>query len=168
VDLWGRLSNPPAAIETVAAQGFAANRGNTKSAESGPGTVPESSHRPPPEEKGRLSNPIQRRLSPTDTDDLIAAYHAGATINELAHRYRLHRTTIAAHLDRHHVERHDSHGEWTSETLADAADLYASGLALAAVAARYGVDPQTVANRFRRAGIPVRPRRGWPPQHNRN
>jgi hypothetical protein len=32
------------------------------------------------------------------------------------------------------------------------------------VAARYGIDPQTVANRFHRARIPTRPRRGWPPR----
>jgi transposase-like protein len=54
-----------------------------------------------------------------------------------------------------------------SEILAAAATLYATGLSLAAVAARYGIDPQTVANRSRRAGIPIRPRRGWPPQHTR-
>lgn len=38
---------------------------------------------------------------------------------------------------------HRAQGEWTGETLATAADLYATGLPLAAVAARYGVDPQT-------------------------
>jgi lambda repressor-like predicted transcriptional regulator len=113
------------------------------------------------EEKGRLSNPIQRRLCPTDIGDLIAAYRAGAAINKLADRYGLHRTTVAAHLDRHHIERHHPDTEWASETLTAAADLYATGLSLAAVAARYGIDPQTVANRFRRAGIPVRSRRGW-------
>jgi lambda repressor-like predicted transcriptional regulator len=114
--------------------------------------------------KGRLSNPIQRRLCPTEIGELIAAYRAGATINELADRYGLRSTTVAATLDRHHVERHHSESEWTSETLAAAADLYATGLSLAAVAGRYGIDAQTVANRFRRARIPTRPRRGWPPR----
>ena len=164
MDLWGRLSNPPDAIETVAAQGFAASRGDTKSAESGPETAAEGSHREPLEDKGRLSNPVQRRLSTTEIDVLIAAYRAGATINELADQYGIHRSTVATMLDRDHVERHHSRTAWTSKTLADAAGLYANGLSLAAVAARYGIDPQTVANRFRRAGIPVRTRRGWPPQ----
>ena len=76
---------------------------------------------------GRLSNPIQRRLSPTDTDQLIDAYRAGATINELADRYGIHRSTVAATLGRHHIGRHYSQTGWTSETLAAAADLYASG-----------------------------------------
>jgi lambda repressor-like predicted transcriptional regulator len=168
VGLWGRLSNPREAIETVAAQRFAATRRDAESAESEPGTVPEGSHPEPPEDKGRLSNPIQRRLSSTDTDDLIAGYRSGTTINELADRYGIHRSTVAASLDRHHVERHHSETAWTSETLADAADLYAGGLSLAAVAARYGIDPETAANRFRRAEIPVRSRRGWPPQHRRD
>jgi hypothetical protein len=38
-------------------------------------------------------------------------------------------------------------------------------LSLADVAAGYGIDAQTVANRFRRAGIPIRPRRGWSVSH---
>jgi len=168
VDLWGRLSNPPEAIETFAAQGFPASRGDTESAESGPERVSQGARRPPPEDAGRLSNPIQQRLSPTDTDALIAAYQSGVTINELADQYGVHRSTVAATLDRHQVERRGAQTPWTSGTLADAADFYASGLSLAAVAARYGIDPQTVASRFRRAGIPVRPRRGWPPQRQRN
>jgi hypothetical protein len=52
-----------------------------------------------------------------------------------------------------------SHG--TESTLRDPADLYATGLSLADVANLYGIDAQTVANRFRRAGVPVRPRRVW-------
>ena len=135
--------------------GTARNKGSDDPAES------------PREEKGRLSNPTQRRLSPADTDELIAAYRSGVTINELADRHGIHRSTVAAALDRHHVERHHAQTARTSETLADAAELYASGLSLAAVAARYGIDPQTVGNRFRRAGIPVRARRGWPPQRRK-
>jgi hypothetical protein len=34
-------------------------------------------------------------------------------------------------------------------------------LSLADVAHQFGIDAQTVANRFRRASINVRPRRGW-------
>ena len=160
----GTASNPPETTETVGAQGFAAIHSDTKSAESRPERVSQGARRPPPEEAGRLSNPIQRRLSTTEIDELIAAYRSGVTISELADRHGVHRSTVAATFDRHNVERHHAQTTWTSETLADAADLYKSGLSLAAVAARYGIDPQTVANRFRRAGIPVRNRRGWPPR----
>jgi hypothetical protein len=115
----------------------------------------------PREERGRLSNPPQRRLSPTDIDDLLDAYRAGATINQLAVAFRVHRTTVAGHLDRSGVPRHSEQTAWDDEILKQAADLYATGLSLADVAHQFGVDAQTVANRFRRAGVAVRPRRGW-------
>jgi len=50
---------------------------------------------------------------------------------------------------------------WDDNALREAAELYATGLSLADVANRFGIDAQTVANRFRRAGVTVRPRRGW-------
>ena len=110
---------------------------------------------------GRLSNPLQRRLSPTDIDDLTAAYQAGATISQLATEFGVHRTTVAAHLDRRSVPRHQEPTVWDDDALKEAAELYATGLSLADVADRFRIDGQTVANRFRRAGVPVRPRRGW-------
>ena len=111
--------------------------------------------------KGRLSNPPQRRLSPTDIDDLVDAYRAGASISQLAAGFGVHRTTVAAHLDRHGVPRHYARTAWDDRALEEAAEMYAAGLSLADVAARFGVDAQTVANRLRRAGRPIRPRRGW-------
>ena len=119
----------------------------------------------PREEKGQLSNPAQRRLSPTDIDDLVEAYQAGAAISQLAVEFGIHRTTVSGHLDRHGIPRHSEQTAWDDETLDEAAELYATGLSLAAVANRFGVDPQTVANRFRRAVIPIRPRRGSQSHH---
>ena len=113
------------------------------------------------EERGWLSNPAQRRLSPTDIHDLISAYQAGATISQLADDFGVHRTTVAGHLDRHRVARHNEQTAWDIEILRQAAELYATGLSLADVADQFGVDAQTVASRFRRAGVAVRPRRGW-------
>ena len=115
----------------------------------------------PREEKGRLSNPPQPRLSPTDIGDLVEAYRAGATISQLAGDYGIHRSTVAGHLDRQRVPRHNEQTAWDDEILSEAAELYAAGLSLANVADQFGVDAQTVANRFRRAGVPVRPRRSW-------
>ncbi len=115
----------------------------------------------PREERGRLSNPAQRRLSPTDIGDLVEAYRGGATISHLAVEFGVHRTTVAGHLDRRGVPRHSEQRQWGEESLQQAAGLYATGVSLADVAHQFGIDAQTVANRFRRAGIPVRPRRGW-------
>ena len=162
VDLWGRLSNPPEAARSLPEQGSSGVRGNPDP----PGKSPDpaSDHRlgGTQKETGRLSNPPQRRLSPTQIDDLVAAYKDGATINQLAANLGVHRTTIAKHLDRKGVPRQRL--QWDENTLRDAADLYATGLSLAEVANLYGIDAQTVANRFRRAGVPVRPRRGWTSQ----
>ena len=112
--------------------------------------------------QGRLSNPTQRRLSTSNIADLIAAYDAGATISQLAAEFGIHRTTVGALLDRRQVPRHRERTAWDSGTLEKAAELYASGLSLADVADQFGIDAQTVANRFRRAGVAVRPRRGRP------
>ncbi len=68
---------------------------------------------------------------------------------------------MIAHLNRQGVERRSVAKQWEHKTLASAARSYADGSSLADVAARFGVDPSTVANRFRRAGIPIRPRQGW-------
>ena len=82
--LLGRLSNPPAIAETLVTQGS----GKIVSPVEDVGTTqirPSNDHAEVPrEEKGRLSNLPQRRLSPTDIDDLISAYQAGATISQLA------------------------------------------------------------------------------------
>ena len=110
--------------------------------------------------QGRRSGPAQRRLSPIDIDDLISTYQAGATISQLAVKFDVHRTTVAGHLDRGGIPRRNEQTAWDDEKLRQAAELYATGLSLADVADRYGIDAQTVANRFRCAGVPVRPRRG--------
>ena len=115
----------------------------------------------PPEEKGRLSNPVQRRLQASDIDRLVAAYKAEATIAELADRFGVHRSTVSDHLNTGNVLRHARLKHWDEQALSAAAALYRGGASLATVAARFSLDPSTVANRFRRAGIPIRPRRGW-------
>jgi hypothetical protein len=165
VDLMGRLSNPPEVAETVVALGSARIVGYGEGVETAQDRASDDHAEVPREEEGRLSNPTQRRLSPTDIDDLIDEYREGATVSQLAARYRVHRTTITAHLDRHHIPRHSKRTAWGDDELRTAAEQYATGRSLSDVAVEYGLDPQTIANRFRRAGIPIRPRRGWPPHH---
>mgnify|MGYP001819105620 CR=1 FL=1 len=161
MDLKGRLSNPFDIAETLAAQGSERIGDSSGGVETT--RIRPSGDRPvgPREEEGRLSNPAQRRLSPTQLADLLDAYRAGATISQLAIEFGIHRTTVAGHLDRHGVPRHSEQSAWTDDTLREAAEMYAEGLSLADIAAEYGIDAQTVANRFRRAGVAVRPRRGW-------
>lgn len=103
----------------------------------------------------------QTRLRTVDVDDLVAAYGAGDSIEQLADRYDVHRTTVIAHLSRRQVQLRPTFTPWDYDALTAAAAHYAEGASLATVAHRFDVDPSTVANRFRRAGIPIRPRRGW-------
>lgn len=120
------------------------------------------------EEEGRLSNPVgaaptrrvQRRLTPTETDEMLAAYDAGDRVIDIAARFGVSRTTVIDHVGRRGLPRRSDAG-WSDDELRAAANLYANGHALAAVGHQFGVDASTVANRFRRAGLPVRRRRGW-------
>ena len=162
LDLMGRLSNPAEPLETLTPQRVSDDRHDHRTHESRPDRSPAGSQREAPKEAGEQSNTVQRRLSPADVDELIAAYCAGTGISELAMRFRLHRTAVAAHLGRHCVERHGIAKAWTEDVLATAAALYESGRSLATVGAALGVDASTVANRFCTVGVPIRARRGWP------
>jgi AraC-like DNA-binding protein len=112
---------------------------------------------------GRLSNPVQRRLSDAAVDDLVRSHSDGASIDSLARRLGVHRTTLLHHLDRRGVPRPPNTRKMTDRTVRQAATWYQTGESLKTVAARFGVDPRTRAREFKKAGIQVRPRRGWSP-----
>ena len=158
MDLWERLSNPDDAVETLAGQGL-----------SGAGRVPSSlSERVSrPAERDRqdpsspLSNPVQRRLPATDIDALIRVYRDGSSIDALARRYEIHRTTVIHHLDQAGVAGRRVSRKMTDESVAAAAARYEQGASLAAVANEFGVHHRTLARELRRAGASIRPRRGW-------
>jgi hypothetical protein len=46
------------------------------------------------EPREQLSNPPPKRLSPTDVDDLVEAYQAGATISRMAADHGIRRATV--------------------------------------------------------------------------
>jgi len=48
---------------------------------------------------------VQRRLSEHDVDEIVSAYLDGSSIDSLAERVGVNRTTIISHLDRRGVER---------------------------------------------------------------
>ncbi|MHB1988526.1 MAG: helix-turn-helix domain-containing protein [Acidimicrobiales bacterium] len=114
-----------------------------------------------PEEKGRLSNPVQRRLSAAEIEQLIHLYPQGASIDALACRYQVHRTTVIHHLDRAGIARRRVVRKMTDESVALAAARYEQGASLALVASEFGVHQRTLTRELRRAGASIRPRRGW-------
>ena len=50
----------------------------------------------------------------------------------------------------------------SADKVTEAAQLYRQGISLAQLGDRFHVDPKTVWNALRRAGIPIRPRPSWP------
>ena len=161
VDLVERLSNPPETLESVPHQGepAAPPPGRTRSNTPTRPFVPWES--PVPEEEGRLSNPVQRRLSAADIDQLIHLYPQGASIDALACRYEIHRTTVIHHLERAGIARRRVVRKMTDESVALAAARYEQGASLALVAREFGVHQRTLTREFRRAAVSIRPRRGW-------
>lgn len=112
---------------------------------------------------GRLSNPVQRRLSQAEIEHLIHLYRDGASIERLARRYEVHRTTVMHHLDQAGITRRRVVRKMTDESVAVAAARYEQGASLAKVAAAFGVHERTITRAFRKAGVSIRPRRGWCP-----
>ena len=112
-------------------------------------------------QKGRLSNPVQRRLSAREVEQLIHRYREGVSIDRLACEHEVHRTTVTHHLDRAGIARRRVVRKMTAESVARAAARYDQGASLALVASEFGVHERTLAREFRRTGVPIRPRRGW-------
>ena len=157
----GRLSNPPETLECVADQGGYDAPPPRRTRSKSPKRPFASRESAIPEEKGRLSHPVQRRLSADEIDELARLYLDGATIDALGRRYGVHRTTVIGQLDRRGVPRRRVVRKMTDSVVARAAERYSEGLSVADVASEFGVHARTLAREFRRAGIVTRPRRGW-------
>lgn len=108
-------------------------------------------------QRGRLSSPVQRRLTNTEIDDLAAQYCAGSTIQTLAREFGLHRTTVMDHLERLGIARRTPR-KLTDPDVIDAAKRYASGSTLAEIADQLGVALSTLTRELRQASITIRPR----------
>ena len=103
-----------------------------------------------------------RRLSEDQIEDLVAGYCQGSSVNQLADRFGIHRTTVLGHLDRRKVPRRRNVTKLVGARLAEAIRLYESGLSLAAVGKEVDVNARTVATALHKAGVALRTRRGWP------
>lgn len=104
---------------------------------------------------------MQRRLTDHDVDVLCSAYRDGSSIDSLAERLGVNRTTIINHLDRRCVERRKFVRKMTDRSVRQAARSYEAGESLKVAAVRFDVDARTAAREFEGAGIKIRPRHGW-------
>ena len=107
--------------------------------------------------RGRPSRQLVR-LSIENLEQLGADYQsAGVTVPLLTRRYGIHRTTVLGHLEQLGIERRAHVRKLTDEQVVLAAKLYATGLSLAAVGSRLGVDVRpfgrSSARRASRSGL---------------
>ncbi len=110
---------------------------------------------------GHHNHHAQHRLRRADIERLIAAYEEGNSLAQLVARFKVHSTTVLAHLEPNGVPRRPTGPKRSDEDVVDAADLYRDELLLAAVGHRFRVDPGTVVKAVRKAGVQIRPRRDW-------
>jgi DNA-binding CsgD family transcriptional regulator len=92
---------------------------------------------------------------------LVEGFKAGATFAELASRFRIHRTTVRAQLDRAGLEFLPNGAKLTRADIEIASGLYLDGESLASIGERFNVDAETIRSALRRAGVAIRPRNGW-------
>jgi DNA-binding CsgD family transcriptional regulator len=140
VDLLGRLSNPGS--EPV-------------------GSSVERVDPPTAAVESRTDHQVQRRLGVSEVNKMVDRREAGETIEQLAERFGVHRTTVMAHLRRQGVPRQSRSRTWSDSALLAEVDRYMKGASLADIAERHGISPSTVARRLKRAGVELRPRPGW-------
>ena len=97
---------------------------------------------------------VQRRLTREQAKQLIAEYQDGASMQKIAKRWELHRTTVAEHLRRAGIQLRRQGIQ--TELLEEAATLYARGWSCRRLAERYGCNSETVRQALMHAGVKMR------------
>jgi len=161
----GRLSNPLESLGALAGQGIPGSKPPRTGRRARPGGTSGTVEELVPEEKGRLSNPrwlsVQRRLERSEVDELVALYEAGLSLRAIARMLGVRHQTVADHLAQRRIPRRIIQPKLSGPGIVEAARHYEQGDSLATVARRLDVDAATVRRAFLRAGVTIRPRRGW-------
>jgi len=100
---------------------------------------------------------VERRLTPNQVDRSVADCQAGASMKELATRWQLHRTSVAAQLRRAGVEQRRQ--GVPDERLDEAIRLYGEGWSYQRLAECFGCADETVRQALELAGVQLR--RPW-------
>ncbi len=96
----------------------------------------------------------QRRLTREQVDQLVTEYQAGDSMQVLALRWELHRTTVAGHLLRTGVPLRRQ--GIPNQELEEAVRLYGGGWSCQRLAERYDCDDETVRQALKRSGVKMR------------
>ena len=107
---------------------------------------PKRASAPPVEDaRGSLVRRIetaQTFLTPAQVDCLIEDYNAGMSVQALAKKYDIHRTTVSAHMSRRNTPRRRP-GLGTDEQ-AEAVRLFRAGVSMRAISRSMGIDRKAV------------------------
>jgi hypothetical protein len=102
----------------------------------------------------RTPKAIHRRLRPSQVDELVTGYNAGSTVYQLAELFRINRGTVSKLLEREGVPRRGR--PLSPAQIAQAKNLYHTGLSLISVGKRLGCHGSTVHLALRKAGVRMR------------
>ncbi|MEJ7744282.1 MAG: hypothetical protein WKF73_18135 [Nocardioidaceae bacterium] len=107
---------------------------------------------PLPAERRRVGT--ARQLNAEQTQQLIEAYRAGATVYELGDRFGINRKTVGKILTRNGVRT--KHPGLTPDQVDEAVRLYTDGASLAGIGEHLDVTARTVQLRLRERGLKLR------------
>lgn len=109
---------------------------------------------PGPERSRRRTPGTARQLDADQTQKLIAAYQAGATVYQLGDQFGINRRTVGKILTRNGV--HTKHPGLSPDDIDQAVQLYEDGWSLARIGERVGVTANTVRTKLRERGVTMR------------
>ena len=116
----------------------------------------QKSTRQPREQQQRpaKANP---KLAKEAVAELVLAYRSGASVNQLATTFGIHRSTVKDHLRRAGVEIRPGQPPKLTEIMKDeVVELYKSGLSIRKIAVRFGVTDNPVHHALKERGAQMR------------
>jgi DNA-binding CsgD family transcriptional regulator len=100
----------------------------------------------------------QRKLTKSQTERLVARYHEGATVYQLADEFRIQRQTVSKQLKKLGVSMRLQRP--SDEVIAEMVRLYLSGMSLVTVGSQLRLSSGTVLRYIREQGIQTRDTHG--------
>ena len=102
----------------------------------------------------RHRSQVQHRMTQSEAERLKQGYCDGSTVNDLAARFQLHRTTVMAQLERSGVPRRGKGPD--EDQLNRAIELYERGQSTAKIGSLLGFSSETIRQRLLDAGVSLR------------
>lgn len=107
----------------------------------------------------RTRKRVCKRLDAARVAELVEDYAEGLPIDKLVAKFQIDQSTVQKHVREHGLPRRSP--RLGQRQVEEAAQLYQAGQSLAKLSKHFGVATDTVALALRRAGVTLRPRRGW-------